>query len=110
MLDDLPMHRGKWEIAAILMVCVGWRVAQGQIDPKTRDLVEAGYNYPFEGKSPLSGYGYYYRNHKDFSRTNLTLRLAIGPTYVDSELGITDALGPNTDLGLRLAGGGYYDD
>ena len=42
-------------------------------------------------------------------RTNLTLRLAVAPVYVDSELGFVGALGPNTDLGIGLAGGGFAD-
>ena len=104
------MHREKWERMAILAVCLGWGVAEAQIDTTKRDLIEGGYNFPFEGKSPLSGYGYYYRNQPNFLQTNLTLRLAIGPTYADSELGIAQALGPQTDLGLNLSGGGYRDD
>src|SRR5208283_5676838 len=53
---------------------------------------------------------YYYHNQPDFLRTNLTLRLAIAPTYLDSELGFLGALGPNTDLGFGLAGGGFADN
>ena len=33
----------------------------------------------------------------------------MAPVYLDSELGITDALGPHTDVGLGLAGGGFAD-
>src|SRR5262249_54871583 len=40
---------------------------------------------------------------------NLTLRLAVAPTYLDSELGFRNLLGANTDLGIGIAGGGFAD-
>ena len=82
----------------------------GQIDPVKRELIQSGYNAAFQGHAPLSAYAFYYRNEPDFLNTNLTLRLALAPTYLDSELGISRALGENTDLGLGLAGGGFADD
>jgi hypothetical protein len=84
-------------------------LAIAQIDPAPRDLVQFGYNQSFEGHAPLAGYVYYYHNQPDFIRTNLTLRLAIAPVYADSELGFVNGLGPNTDFGLGLAGGGFVD-
>jgi hypothetical protein len=84
--------------------------ASAQIDPVKRDLIQFGYNQPAEGREQLAGYAYYYHNQPDFLRTNLTLRLALAPTYLDSELGIGQALGPNTDLGLGVAGGGFADN
>jgi hypothetical protein len=81
-----------------------------QIDPVKRDLVQFGYNQAFEGHQPLAAYAYYYHNQPDFLRTNLTLRLAVAPVYLDSELGFLGALGPNTDLGIGLAGGGFGDN
>ena len=83
--------------------------ASAQIDPVHRDLIQFGYNQPVEGRAPLAGYMYYYHNQPDFLRTNLTLRLALAPTYLDSELGFDHALGPNTDFGLGAAGGGFAD-
>ncbi len=83
--------------------------ARSQIDPTKRDLFQFGYNAALEGHPPLSIYAFYYRNQPDFLRTNLTLRLAIAPTYLDSELGFRNALGENTDLGIGLAGGGFAD-
>lgn len=74
-----------------------------------RELIQLGYNAAFEGHPPLAGYAYYYRNVPDFLRTNLTLRVALAPTYLDSELGISHALSANTDLGIGLAGGGFAD-
>lgn len=84
----------------------GW----AQIDPESRDLVQLGYNGAFEGEQPIAGYAFYYHNQPDFLRTNLTLRLAVAPVYVDSELGIHQVFGPNTDVGLGMAGGAFGDD
>jgi len=85
-------------------------LASAQIDPVKRDLIQLGYNQAFEGHQPLAAYAFYYHNDPDFLRTNLTLRLAVAPVYLDSELGFVGALGPNTDLGIGLAGGGFGDD
>ena len=83
--------------------------AGAQIDPVRRDLIQLGYNQAFEGHAPLAAYAFYYHNQPDFLRTNLTLRLAVAPVYLDSELGFIRALGPDTDLGIGLAGGGFAD-
>ena len=84
--------------------------ATAQIDPVKRDLFQIGYNQALAGQAPISAYAFYYRNQPVFlQNTNLTLRLAIAPTYLDSELGIGRALGPNTDMGIGLAGGGFAD-
>ncbi len=83
--------------------------ASAQIDPIKRDLIQFGYNQAFEGHQPLAAYAFYYHNQPDFVRTNLTLRLAVAPVYLDSELGFVSALGPNTDVGIGLAGGGFSD-
>lgn len=81
----------------------------GQIDPEKRRLIQGGYNQPLEGKGPIAGYAYFYYNEPGFYRTNLTLRVAIAPVYLDSELGFRDALGPNTDVAIGIAGGGFAD-
>jgi hypothetical protein len=83
--------------------------ASAQIDPIRRDLVQLGYNQYFQGHVPFAGYAFYYHNQPDFFKTNLTLRLAVAPVYVDSELGFVHGLGPNTDYAIGLAGGGYGD-
>jgi len=80
-----------------------------QIDPVRRDLIQLGYNQPVEGHAPFAGYAFYYHNQPDFLRTNLTLRLALAPVYLDSELGFVNGLGPNTDFAVGLAGGGFAD-
>ena len=94
--------------------CCGWGcssplLASAQIDPVARDLIQSGYNQAFEGHAPLAAYAFYYHNQPDFVQTNLTLRLAVAPVYVDSELGFVNGLGPNTDFAIGLAGGGFAD-
>jgi hypothetical protein len=101
---------GRWILLLGLAGWLGRPEVYGQIDPVPRQFIEAGYNQPLEGHPPpLAGYGFYYLNEPGFLRTNLTLRLAVAPTYLDSELGISGVLDPHTDLGLHLAGGGFAD-
>jgi len=80
-----------------------------QIDPVPRDLLQMGYNQSFEGHPPLSAYAFFYHNDPDFFKTNVALRLAIAPVYLDSEIGFVNGLGKNTDVGIGLAGGGFSD-
>ncbi|SRR5581483_6321085 len=87
-------------------VCAA-QVSQAQIDPTKRDLIQLGYNAALEGHAPIAAYAFYYHNQPGFLNTNLTLRLAIAPVYLDSELGISHVLGPTTDIGFGLAGGGF---
>jgi hypothetical protein len=94
----------------LLPGCLYPGLALSQIDPVKRDLVQVGYNAALEGHPPLAAYAYYYHNEPAFLSSNLTLRLAIAPTYLDSELGIHNALGANTDLGVGLAGGAFADN
>ncbi|MEW6303089.1 MAG: hypothetical protein AB1705_06435 [Verrucomicrobiota bacterium] len=95
-----------WFLAALLSLGTA---AQAQIDPHERQLLQLGYNQPLEGRGPTAGYAYYYLNHPQFVQTNLTLRLAIAPIYLDSELGIHQAFGPRTDVAVGIAGGGFAD-
>lgn len=84
--------------------------ASGQLDPQRRELIQLGYNQPIEGASPLAAYGFYLLNQPQFlGRSNLTLRLAVAPVYVDSELGLSGLLGPQTDVGVGVSGGGFAD-
>jgi hypothetical protein len=80
-----------------------------QLDPEKRRLVQIGYNQPLEGSAPMAGYGFFYYNNPEIYRTNMVLRLAVAPVYIDSELGFRGLLGPRTDLGIGLAGGGFAD-
>ena len=81
-----------------------------QIDPVRRELIQVGYNGALQGHAPLSAYAFYYLNQPDFFNTNLTLRLALAPTYLDSELGIGHVFEKNTDIGIGVAGGGFADN
>lgn len=83
--------------------------ALAQIDPIPRELIQFGYNAAFQGHAPLAAYAFYYRNAPSFLRTNLTLRMAVAPTYLDSELGISHVFTENTDIGIGIAGGGFAD-
>lgn len=82
---------------------------RAQIDPDKRELLQIGFEQGLEGAEPLQAYGYYYLNEPDFLRTNITLRLAVAPVYLDSEVGFVGLLGPHTDLAFGLAGGGFAD-
>jgi len=81
----------------------------GQIDPVQRRVFQAGYALPLHEHGPVAAYAFYYHNEPNFLQTNLTLRLAVVPVFVDSELGILEALSPHTDLALGLSGGGFAD-
>lgn len=83
--------------------------ALAQIDPSRRQLLHMGYDAPFVGHAPLAGYVFYYLNHPEFYRDDLTMRMAVAPVYFDSELGVAHALGPNTDVGFGIHGGGFAD-
>src|SRR5436190_23042251 len=87
----------------------GASVARAQIDPNKRELIQLGYNLPLKGNGPLNAYAFYYLNVPHFVRTNLTVRLAVAPVYLDSEFGISKVLGEYTDLGVGVAGGGFAD-
>lgn len=93
-----------------LISCLSPILSLAQIDPEKRELIQVGYNLAMQGHPPLSGYAFYYLNRPNFLETNLTLRLAVAPTYLDSELGISHALGQNTDIGIGMAGGGFADN
>ena len=100
----------RWFLLFCLACCLGPLRASGQVDPVNRESIQVGYNQPLEGHPPtFESYAFYYRNLPDFIRTNLTLRLAVAPVYLDSELGISGALGEHTDLGIHAAGGGFAD-
>lgn len=80
-----------------------------QVDPEKRQLFQLGYNQSFQGLGPVAAYAYYYLNLPDWPREGQTLRLAVAPVYVDSELAFREALGPQTHLAFGAAGGGFAD-
>jgi hypothetical protein len=86
---------------------------QGQLDPERRRLPQLGYNQALEGRSPIAAYGFFYYNQPGFYETNLTLRAAIAPVYLDAELGFAHLLSPRTDFAVGVSGGGFarsYDE
>ena len=83
-------------------------MAMGQVDPKSRNQIQLGYDAPLQDRGPQAIYAYYYLNVPEFRRTNMALRLAIAPVYLDGELGIREVL-PNTDIGIGIAGGLFGD-
>jgi hypothetical protein len=93
-------------LLVFLLLCAA--PAAAQMDPEKRSLLQFGYSRPLDGRGPFSGYLYYYHN-QPFAGGKRTLRLAVAPVYADSELGLKQALGEHTDLGIGLAGGGYAD-
>lgn len=101
------VRRIQWLAFLASLVCP-W-LANAQIDPEPRKIVQLGYNQSFEGRGPLAAYAYLYWNIPDFPHTNRTLRLAIAPTYVDSEFGFRHCLSEQTDVAVGLAGGGFAD-
>ncbi len=99
-----------WPIILLITGILGPALLRAQIDPTNRELIQIGYNQSIEGQSPLSAYAFYYYNKPSFlEHSNLTLRLAVAPTYIDSELGMSHLLGPETDFAVGLAGGGFAD-
>jgi hypothetical protein len=105
------LQPGVWPVvlAGVLTLAVGLHPLRAQIDPVRRNLVQAGYQQAFEGHAPLSAYAYYYMNRPGFLQTNLTLRMAIAPVFLDGELGVRGVLSPHTDVGLGVNGGGFAD-
>ena len=62
-------------------------MALAQIDPYPRSLLQLGYDQSLSGQGPQSLYAYYYYNNPGFLRTNVALRLAVAPVYLDGEIG-----------------------
>jgi hypothetical protein len=92
-----------------MALLLGVSTAYGQLDPEKRRSIQLGYNQPMEGRAPIAGYAFYYYNNPHFIETNLVLRLAVAPIYLDGELGFKGLISPTTDLGIGLAGGGFAD-
>jgi hypothetical protein len=97
-------------LLAITLMLGGVSPARAQIDPYPRSLLQLGYDLPLTGQGPQSLYAYYYYNRPGFLRTNVTLRLAVAPVYLDGELGFRQLLSPNTDVGIGINGGGFGEN
>ncbi len=81
-----------------------------QVDPEHRNLLELGYDQPIKSQGPQGVYAYYYYNNPDIHGTNVDLRLAIAPLYLDGELGFKQLLSPYTDVGVGFSGGLYGEN
>jgi hypothetical protein len=81
-----------------------------QVDPEHRNLLELGYDGPIGAQGPQGVYAYYYYNQPHVLSTNVDLRLAIAPVYVDGELGLKRWLSPITDIGFGFSGGAFGDN
>jgi hypothetical protein len=93
---------------ALIVIGLGFAViANAQLDPVRRDLIEAGDGRPLEGHMPVAAYGFYYFNRPQFRDPDLVLQAAVTPVYIDGELGIRNFFAPHVDLGIRLDGGGF---
>jgi hypothetical protein len=98
------MPRQAFSICSVVLVSILVHfTCHAQIDPYRRQLLQFGYNQPVKGHWPMAGYLFYLLNQPDFLRPDLTLRLAVAPTYLDGEFGFNHALGPHTDLALGLS-------
>ena len=95
--------------AVFALMLATMSVALAQIDPYPRSLLQLGYDQTLSGQGPQSLYAYYYYNDPKFLRTNVALRLAVAPVYVDGEIGFRQLLSPRTDLGIGINGGAYGD-
>lgn len=94
----------------VALLIGGALAVQAQLDPYPRHLLQLGYDYSLSGKGPQSLYTYYYYNNPAFPRTNMALRLAVAPVYLDGELGFHGLLSPHTDVGLGFNGGGFGEN
>jgi len=99
----------RFAATACALFFLGAQCLHGQIDPIKRELIQLGYNYPLHGHGPHSAYAFYYAKLPNFYQSNVTLRLAVAPVYLDSEVGLVNLLGENTDLGVGISGGGFAD-
>jgi hypothetical protein len=95
---------------AIGLVLGSASMVLAQIDPYPRSLLQLGYDQSLSGQGPQSLYAYYYYNNPEFLRTNVTLRLAAAPVYLDAEIGFPHLLTPQTSLGIGINGGAFGDN
>lgn len=98
-----------FQIILIVLVLSSASMALAQIDPYSRSLLQLGYDQSLSGRGPQSLYAYYYYNNPEFLRTNMALRLAVAPVYLDGEIGFRQLL-PYTDVGIGINGGGYGEN
>lgn len=69
--------------------------------------MEVGHEQPLGNPGPSAPYVYLYANRPEAFGSSTTLRLALAPVYVDSEVGLKNFTGPGGDAGIGFSGGGY---
>ena len=108
----MPVSNRMWKfiLALVASGLLAGLNCSAQIDPEHRSLLELGYDQPLAGTGPQGVYTYYYYNNPDIFSTNLDLRVAAAPAYVDGELGFKQLLSPTTDVGLGFYGGFFGDN
>jgi hypothetical protein len=94
-----------WLAAAFLGL--GAAPAGAQIDDAERFLLQGGYEQGLAEPGPKAPYVFAYINRPGVYGSSTTLRLALAPVYLDSEVGIANAFGHWSDAGIGLSGGGY---
>lgn len=114
-LTDLPRclkwNRSGFIGLAVWITCfISCPRTHGQVDPIHRNALQLGIDQPIDGQGPQGIYAYYYYNNPSIAGTNVALRLAIAPAYLDGELGFKQVFTPHTDLGIGLYGGAYGDN
>ena len=92
--------------AAALLALVA-SPARAQIDDALRFQLETGYEQGFLQPGPKSPYVYLYVNRPNIHNSSATLRMALAPVYLDTELGIRKAFGDFADAGIGFSGGGW---
>ncbi len=78
-LAQLPLAAGLWLLTG--PHCLA------QMDPEPRNLLEIGCDMPLAGRGLQGVYPCSYSNRPDLFSTNMDLRLAIAPDYLDGKLG-----------------------
>ncbi len=99
-------------LAGLALFTLVATTAQAQIDPSPRQILHVGANASLHDQGPLGAYLFYYWNLPNIT-TNVFLRLAIAPVYVDSEVGFKGLIAKHTDLAVGAFGGLYansYND
>jgi len=103
------LYRSVLVLIGLAALTFGMLPARAQIDPDPRQILHLGVNESIRGQEPMGAYAFYYWNMANVPTTNVFLRLAIAPCYVDSEMGFKGLLGKNTDLAVGAFGGLYAD-
>jgi hypothetical protein len=106
----VPPHRRPVFLLGAGLVLAGTLFAKAQIDPQPRSLLQLGYDLALSDQGPKSLYAYYYYNDPELISTNLALRLAVAPIYLDGEIGFRQVLSPHTHAGIGVFGGGFGEN